>query len=430
METKETLMSPRLTALQSVLEAGNASALSTFWQEMSRQGTPLIEPIEHDEQHRLVTFLWRANEELRNVVLVSSLSDYFGKWRIANSQMVHLPQTDLWYKTYQVRADVRVGYLFSPNDALIEEEERPDWMSWMATCRLDPLNPRRYTIPRNEEDPTDLDLHYSVLELPQAAPQPWITPRPANAAGKIEMHRLHSTILDNDRRIWVYTPPDYLPKHGPYHLLILFDGLNYLDPIPTPTILDNLLAEERIPPTVAVLIDTFPDARRNRELPCYPPFITFLTQELLPWLRERYAITSEPDQVVVAGSSYGGLAAAFAGFSAPTTFGRVLSQSGAFWWSPTDNEGGDPQEIFQNVKEPEWLTRQFALREKLPLSFYLEVGWLENEHYRIVTVNRHLRDVLQAKGYPVQYAEVSSGHEYISWRGTLADGLIALIGQK
>ena len=33
-----------------------------------------------------------------------------------------------------------------------------------------------------------------------------------------------------------------------------------------------------------------------------------------------------------------------------------------------------------------------------------------------------------AKGYSVTYREVNSGHEYVSWRGTLADGLITLIG--
>lgn len=105
--------------------------------------------------------------------------------------------------------------------------------------------------------------------------------------------------------------------------------------------------------------------------------------------------------------------------SAPTTFGNILSQSGAFWWNLEEEE------------EAEWLTKQYAAQEKLPLRWYLDVGSLEEEPVcSMVTVNRHLRDVLRAESYSVQYAEFSGGHEYLSWRGTLAEGLLALMAKK
>ena len=46
----------------------------------------------------------------------------------------------------------------------------------------------------------------------------------------------------------------------------------------------------------------------------------------------------------------------------------------------------------------------------------------------ILEPSRHMRDVLLAKGYEVHYQQFNSGHDYLNWRGTLADGLIALVG--
>src|SRR5262249_11704210 len=186
--------------------------------------------------------------------------------------------------------------------------------------------------------------------------------------------------------------------------------------IATPTILENLLADGRLAPMVAVLIDS-PD--RSGVLPCSAPFAYFLVEDLLPWLREHYAVTSDPTQVVVAGSSYGGLAAAYAGFRHPEVFGNVLSQSGAFWWR------------LQETDEHGWLIRPFVGAERLPLRFYMDAGTCERgiRDPRILRYNRHLRDVLRAKGYPIAYAEFTGGHDYICWRGILIDGLMALVGR-
>jgi enterochelin esterase family protein len=141
----------------------------------------------------------------------------------------------------------------------------------------------------------------------------------------------------------------------------------------------------------------------------------------VPWIEARYRITNDPSRITIAGSSAGGLASTCAAFFHPERFGTVLSQSGAYWWGMETPD-----------HRPEWITRQIEASPKRPIRFYLDVGLLENSHIAdeptMIDVNRRLRDVLRAKGYEVHYAEVDGGHEHLSWQGTLANGLIALLG--
>ncbi len=307
------------------------------------------------------------------------------------------------------------------NDPLIPLREIEDMQAHWSRYQLDPLNPRTHTYPKDDEIPDDEDFSFSLLELPDASAQPWITSRPDVAQGRVEMFRLHSEILDNERRVWIYTPSCYEKSGEPYGLLLVFDGLAYIHPnlVPTPTILDNLLHAGKIPPLVAVFPDSLSMETRSSELPCNPSFVEYLTSELLSWVRERYHVTDEPARTIVAGSSYGGLAAAFVGLTAPQVFGNVLSQSGAFWYN-----GSGRHDI-----DAEWmLPRRFVEGPHLPLRFYLEAGLLERTRDAdMVLCNRHMRDVLEAKGYEVTYSEYMGGHDYICWRGSFADGLLALV---
>jgi enterochelin esterase-like enzyme len=86
-------------------------------------------------------------------------------------------------------------------------------------------------------------------------------------------------------------------------------------------------------------------------------------------------------------------------------------------------------------REHEWLARQFAASPTLPLRFYLNVGRFEtypspNHGPSQLVNNRHLRNVLLAKGYPFYYAEFCGAHSFLWWQSTLADGLLALIGNQ
>jgi enterochelin esterase family protein len=385
------LDSPRLNALARKIKAGNRAALKQFWEEVQDKA-PLVEPVPGDDQLRRVTFLWRGGAEASQVTLDGQIPP-----DSQDSPLTRLANTDVWFLTLRLPATARFTYGFN----------RPG-----KRQSVDPLNPRRFR-------------SYSFAELPAAPPQSWIAVQPDVPKGTVRPEKLRSENLKEERSVSIYTPPGYDPKTGSYGLLVLFDGEKHLGPTPIPTILDNLVAAKKIRPLVAILVDNPSEESRNRDLECYPPFADFLAKELVPWARQRYRFSAEPERTIVGGVSLGGLNAAYCAFRYPEVFGNVLSQSGAFSYFPNwdDQEESDTSPFG-------WLIRQFVTTRKLPIKFYLEAGLFENDcPEALLTQNRRMRDVLEAKGYSVVYSEFAGGHEFLSWRGSVADGLIALAGR-
>ncbi len=284
----------------------------------------------------------------------------------------------------------------------------------------DPLNPHWWD-----------SIGRSVVEMPDAPPEPWIVTRPDTPKGTLVKAVIKSSILGEDRPVGVYTPPGYSSAKGPYNLLVVFDGEGYgiepNSPEPTPTILDNLLAKNEISPTVAILVSNVNLDKRNRDLSCSAPFQDFLAKELLPWVVQNYRAAEDPSRVVVAGSSLGGLSAACTALRHPETFGNVLSQSGTYTYSPDEYAGSKNYFLGEN----DWVARKFAMGPQLPIRFFLSVGRLEGGGASSgLSENRRLRDVLVAKGNQVSYWEYTGSHDALTWRDSLADGLIALLGPE
>ncbi len=415
----EAIQSPRIRALQQAVEAGDASALAEFWQEVTSSGTPLIEPMAGSDTHSLVTFLWRGGEEHRNVVVMYGVA---GEDSAAN-QLRLLPGTDVWFKSYEVLNDAQTAYIFSLDDPLTAWTAQA-WVEHQAAGRAlpDPLNPRRVL---GEET---IFVPESVLRLPAAPPEPWLEARPGTPAGTMDLHLFKSDLLNNERKVWVYTPPGHSAADEPCGWALFLDGGAYYD-INTNVILDNLISEGRLPPLAAIFVRNASHAERHLEMSCNPRFIEFLADELLPWLHARYNLTDDPRHTHIVGASYGGLAAVYAAFSRPDVFGNALAQSGAFSWY----QGQDREPTPGEDTEPGWLIRQFVEAERLPLCFHLDVGSFEITtvysgvaHTNILNANRHLRDVLRAKGYPVDYLEFTGGHDFAGWRILLPNALVTL----
>jgi len=412
--------SPRVEALRRQIASGNTDT-APFWKQVATEGTPLIEPYGKDGRYQLVTFLWRAMYETRSVFVRSPIR--LPELQLNDYAMHRLMNTDVWYLTVKIPSGAGFDYRISPNDPLVFDGPRSSQRA--VTSQMDPLNPHRWSC-----DPQESRFRcHSYAELPGAAPRTWFVKKRGIAEGKIETKQLHSDIQKLDRTVAIYTPPDYQTKGRPNHLLVVFDGDDYLDDdTAMPTTLNNLIAGSKIPPTVAVMVYNV-DGRRLKDLLLNQEFADFMAKELMPWVREHYNVSTEAAQTVVIGHSAGGVAAVYMGLRYPGVFGNVLSQSGAVWWSPEMDLGNQDA-----TDEPNWLARQFIVSPTSAVRFYLEAGTFEvdtsGRGSGILEANRQLREVLLAKGYEVHYQQFVGGHDTVSWRGTLADGLLALLGTK
>ncbi|KAF7600389.1 MAG: hypothetical protein CGU29_05980 [Candidatus Dactylopiibacterium carminicum] len=225
----EPLASPALRELAADLTKGGST--DAFWARMAHEGTPLIEAAGNG-QYR-VTFLWRgAKHGVR----------LFGGPARDHDELQRLGQSDVWFRSYTVPANARASYRLAPDVPVFAGNPRERRVAILATAQADPLNPRRWP-----GDAPDRFTQQSVLELPEAPLQAWITPTGA-ASGSLQSWLQESRILGNTHDIALYRPAGFDPGNPANLLLFVFDGPEYQSRVPTPTILDNLVAAGRLPP--------------------------------------------------------------------------------------------------------------------------------------------------------------------------------------
>jgi enterochelin esterase family protein len=399
---------------------GARTALTTeFWSEVERLGTPLVEELEGEPDHRAVTFLWRGHRATRQVLLFANR--IIDRDHLAGSLLRRVPGTDVWHLGLRLRADHRGSYRLAAD---ISPKEPPDdpallqqrLLSLSRYAAPDPLN--SLTVPTRWGTADS-----SVFALPQAPAQPW-TDRPPGTvqAGRVERHRVPAPSLGGHRDTWVYLPPGTASgRTAPLPVLALCDGDMWFGRIGLGHTLDALIADGALPPLAVLAPDAVDNATRGRELGGRDPFVGFLADELLPWAAGRWPLTTDPGRTVVAGQSLGGVTALYAGHRRPERFGNVLAQSSSLWWRPGLPPPG-------RVKPPvygmPWLVGRYAAGDPRSVTVHLDVGLHEGP---MVDHHRTLYDALGSSGYRVTYHEFNGGHDYACWHGALANGLVRLL---
>ena len=148
---------------------------------------------------------------------------------------------------------------------------------------------------------------------------------------------------ETTRDYWVYVPKQYTGEK-PANLVVFQDGAGAVKldgALRVPVVLDNLIAEGRLPVTVGVFVNpgsipagkpgAAPRSNRSYEYDSLGGrYAKFLEEELLPEALAGLNVTVNPAGRLAGGVSSGGVCAFTLGWERPDLFGLVLSGIGSF----------------------------------------------------------------------------------------------------
>jgi len=217
--------------------------------------------------------------------------------------------------------------------------------------------------------------------------------------------------IDYKRQITVYIPAQYEPgTAAPF--MVSHDGPKGKPNMTLPHILDNLIAQKRVPAMILIMIaNGGGDAQGHQRGKEYDTmsglFAQYIETEVLPLVEKncKVKLTDDPDGRAVMGSSSGGSAALIMAWYRPDLYHRVLTTSGTFvnqQW-PFDPKTPDGAWGFHN--------KLIAESPKKPIRIFISVGdrdllnpnVMRDGMHDWVEANHRMAKVLKAKGYHYQY---------------------------
>lgn len=337
-----------------------------------------------------VAFLYKGN-----ATSVTWMGDFNGwgydkKFKNAGTR---IPNSDIWILRASLPTDARLDYKIMLNGN--------DWI-------LDPNNQHQQWSGVGGGSPN------SELRMPSWKQDPASIEREGIAKGKVHRDILYnSPSLGYQVMYSVYLPSGYNTNQK-YPVIYVTDGYEYLHERMgnMAVVLDNLIADKKIQPVVAVFVDhrepvNRANNRRMTELAMNAKYLTFFSDEFVPFMESSYSVSNDPKQRAILGTSMGGLTSAYFAFTKPGVFGMAGIQSPAFWYKT---------EIYQVCDNP----------ENPPVKIFLTTGVVNDAQDGA----RKMRDILEKNTCAYQYSETNQGHSWGNWRDTVDDILIYFFAAK
>ncbi|MGZ4961156.1 MAG: alpha/beta hydrolase [Limisphaerales bacterium] len=210
------------------------------------------------------------------------------------------------------------------------------------------------------------------------------------------------------RKVWVYVPAQYR-KGTAAPVLVVQDGQHYLKRVTN--ILDNLIAERRLPAMVAVFINAGggdgKGSERGLEYDALSDrYANYIEREVLPRITRDYGVefTKNPDGRATMGGSSGGACALTMGWYRTDLWHRIITFSGTFVAQQSPEDAKTPHGAW------EYHEHLIPQSSRKPLRIWLEVGDHdigfdrdEATYHNWVMANNRMAAVLKAKKYHYHY---------------------------
>lgn len=233
--------------------------------------------------------------------------------------------------------------------------------------------------------------------------------------GRLDSLSVTSRLLKRTHPVFVYVPPRHTTRRQRRSpTLYVNDGGEYITLALMTNVLDNLIAEQRIPPLVVVFIDprtNVRDASTSKRMTDYTmsdTYVRFLVEELRPLILRRYPVDDRSQQTGIMGASLGGLLATYAALQRPDVFGLCAAQSPSYWYH-------------NNA-----MITLAANTPRRDVTFWLDTGTIHDAQ----ETTSIMRSVLHQKGYAVHYEEHPEGHNWGNWRARIRHILEYFWGKK
>jgi enterochelin esterase family protein len=242
-------------------------------------------------------------------------------------------------------------------------------------------------------------------------PPDWTTEDPDARRGTLEDRTVGSRAFGGERPVKVYLPARFRQTRR-YPLLVVHDGLDYLQFSSLQNVLDNLIHRLEVPPLVAVMTQS-PD--RLVEYAADERHAEFLVGEVVPAMEEWFPLVKQPAARGVLGASFGAVASLAAAWRHPGFFGKVLLQSGSFVFTEIGQHDFGP--VFDPIVK---FMNEFRQAPGKPAEqVFLSCGVYES----LIYYNRSMVPLLQDTGMQVRFREANDGHNWENWRDRLREGL-------